>query len=177
MAASKEQKSERNVSEDIRRKFAEKGEKIGIDIAGWYKPEITEDIAGRIMGLQVIRDARGKRRNVYLVQLAHDALAVGKGFKMKTGESISEAKKRALPLTKGQIIGVAERKKLEDMRNYVTHRGEVLIIPKEKIEIGDREMWLFDCTCIGQKAPINVALADDAARDDEETAEGDDIPF
>lgn len=138
---------------------------VGLDIAGWYKPEVTGVVWGKLVGFQVINDKRGEPRNVYLVALGAPVKAVQKG-----GDAIQ--------LDKGQIIGLAERAKLTDLRNYVTNNGLVYIKPLKKVQLdGGRSMWTFEARCKGTKAPLVTTTADNVrgGRDDDDS--GDDIPF
>lgn len=151
---------------------------------GWFQPTPGAAIIGRLLGrFEMARVARKKVRAFYQIKVKKawspksDRNPNGEVFMVsgKGDESVT------LPVTKGTILAMDERKALELMAPYaeaVQVNGgvfDVFILHKEKIDIagGEQSFWRCNVRVKQLKAPSHpVRLRARAASD-----EDDEIPF
>lgn len=132
------------------------------EIDAWYNPREGVVFTGQIVHYIEISDPKPDRpkRPVVLVKLSEPT---------DCGVKAGDKSGKPVQLAAGQCLAVSIRYRLNDLLNYVEHKGECWVQAIDKKDIGrGQTMWNFRVATRGKKAPPPAPAA---------AKTQDDLPF
>lgn len=137
-------------------------DEVGANVDGFYAPETTGRLIGRVIEVFTI-DGDFGRQALVKVQVAEPAKAL-----VKDGEQVD------VPV--GGIVAVRISAALTVLLDCVEHKCAIEIVPQGKIPVRRGTMWKYRVRTRGQRVPYQhkVAVSNDGGNS---SATDEDLPF